>query len=149
MGLKDIMDKELWIEATVVIDSHLHCAPFWPSPNSKALVTMPENLVASTWWEELLYFYLKPPVHNFFVEESRFDGKGFKMIEYIDKYFNPSGAVNSLGYIFDLIDIKQASNKLVVSLKVHFSRVFASLKMGGMDIGLALQVGFMLRALLS
>jgi hypothetical protein len=71
------------------------------------------------------------------------------MIEYIDKYFNPSGAVDSLGCIFDLINIKQASNKLVVSLKVRFSQVFASLKMGGVDTGLALQVGFMLCALLS
>jgi hypothetical protein len=58
-------------------------------------------------------------------------------------------AVDSLGYIFDLIGIKQASNEPVVTLKVLFSQVFASLKMGGMDIGLALQVGFMLRALLS
>jgi hypothetical protein len=37
----------------------------------------------------------------------------------------------------------------VVSLRACFSRVFASLKMGGMDIGSALQVGFMLRSLLS
>jgi hypothetical protein len=149
MGLKDIMDKESWIEAKAVIKSHLHCAPFWPSLISKALITMPENLVASAWWEELLYFYLKPAVHNLFVEESQFDRKGFKMIEYIDKYLNPSGAVDSLSYIFDLIDIKQASNKPVVILKVCFSQVFDSFEMGGMDIGSALQVGFMLRALLS
>jgi hypothetical protein len=71
------------------------------------------------------------------------------MIEYINKYFNPLGAVNSFFYIFDIIDIKQASNKPVVTLKAWFSQVFASLKMGGVDIGLALQVGFMLSALLS
>ncbi len=88
-------------------------------------------------------------MHNLFVEESRFVRKGFEMIEYINKFFNPSGAVDSLGYIFDLIDIKQASNEPVVTLKAHFSQVFASLKMGGVDIRLALQVGFMLRALLS
>jgi hypothetical protein len=101
---------------------------------------MPENLVVSARWEELLYFHLKPPVHDLFVEESRFDGKGFKMIENIDKYFNLSSAVNSLGYIFDLIDIKQASNEPVVTLKARFSQVFASLKMGGVDIRLALQL---------
>jgi hypothetical protein len=125
IGLKDIMDKELWIEAKAVISSRLRHAPFWPSLTSKALVATPENLFASAWWEELLYFYLKPPVHYLFVEESGFDGKGFKMIEYINKYFNPSGAVDSLGYIFDLIIIKQASDQLVVTLKVYFSRVFA------------------------
>jgi hypothetical protein len=97
---------------------------------------MPENLVARTWREELLYFYLKPPVCNLFVEKSMFGRKGFEMIEYIDKYFNPSGAVNFLGYIFDLINIKQVSDKPVVTLKACFSRVFASLKMGGVDIGL-------------
>jgi hypothetical protein len=71
------------------------------------------------------------------------------MLEYINKYFHPSGAVNYLGYIFDLINIKQASNELVVNLKARFSQVFASLKMGGVDIRSALQVGFVLRALLS
>jgi hypothetical protein len=122
MGLKDIPDKELWIEAKAAIDFHLvRCAPFWPSPTSKALVTMPVNLVASAWWEELLYLYLKPPVRNLFVEESRFDRKGFKMIEYINKYFNPSSAVDSLGHIFDLINIKQASDNPVVILKACFS----------------------------
>ncbi len=34
----------------------------------------------------------------------------------------------------------------MVTLKARFSRVFTSLKMGGVDIGLALQVGFMLLA---
>ncbi len=65
------------------------------------------------------------------------------MIEYINKYFHPSGAVDSLGYIFNLINIKQALNKPVVTLKAQFSQVFASLKMGGVDIWLVLQVGFM------
>ncbi len=37
----------------------------------------------------------------------------------------------------------------MVSLKAQFSRVFAILKMGGISINLALQVGFMLRAFLS
>ncbi len=84
MGLKDITDKDSWIKAKTAIDLCLRCAPFWPSPTSKALVTMPDNVVASAWWEELLYFYLKPPVRDSFVEASQFDGKGFEMIEYID-----------------------------------------------------------------
>ncbi len=71
------------------------------------------------------------------------------MIDYIDKHFNPSFTVDSLGYIFDLIDIKQGQDKPVVTLRAQFSRVFASLKMGGVDIASSLQVGFMLRALLS
>jgi hypothetical protein len=117
MELKDIMDKDSWIKAKAVIDSCLCCAPFWLSPTSKAHITMPDNVVASAWWEEFLYFYLKPPVRDLFVEESRFDGKGFEMIEYINKYFHPSGAVDSLGYIYDHMDIKQASNEPVVTLK--------------------------------
>jgi hypothetical protein len=44
---------------------------------------------------------------DLFVEESHFNGKGFKMIVYIDANFNPSGAVDSLGYIFNMIDIKR------------------------------------------
>jgi len=36
----------------------------------------------------------------------------------------------------------------VITLKARFSRVFASLKMGGVSIDSALQVGFMLRSLL-
>jgi hypothetical protein len=71
------------------------------------------------------------------------------MIEHIDKYFNPSGTVDSLSHIFDLIDIKQAHDESVITLKDRFSCVFASLKMGGVAIDSALQVGFMLLALLS
>ena len=71
------------------------------------------------------------------------------MIAYIDQHFNLLGAVNSLGYIFDLIDIKQAEQESVVTLKAHFSKAFSALKMGGIGINSALQVGFMLRALLS
>jgi hypothetical protein len=71
------------------------------------------------------------------------------MIKHIEKYFNPSGAVDSLNYIFDLIDVKQASDESVITLKARFSGLFASLKLGGVAIDPALQVGFMLRALLS
>jgi hypothetical protein len=39
------------------------------------------------------------------------------MIEYIDKYFNPSGAVDSLSHIFDLINIKQTQDKSVITLE--------------------------------
>jgi hypothetical protein len=55
--------------------------------------------------------------------------------------------MDSLSYIFDLIDIKQLADKSVVTLKARFSRLFASLKMGGITIDLALQVRFMLRVL--
>jgi hypothetical protein len=88
------------------------------------------NAIASTWWEEMIVYHCKPPVLDLFVEESRFDSKGFKMITYIDVHFNPSEAVDSLGYIFDMINIKQAPEELVVTLKACFSCVFASLKMG-------------------
>jgi hypothetical protein len=88
-------------------------------------------------------------VRNLFVEEPRFDGKGFEMLNYIDKHFNPSGAINLLGYIFDMVDIKQGADKPVVTLRARFLHVFALLKMGSVDIGSALQVGFMLWSLLS
>jgi hypothetical protein len=83
------------------------------------------------------------------MEKSCFDGKGFEMINHINEHFNPSGAVNTLGYIFDLTDIKQGHDEPVVTLQAHFSWVFTSLKMGGIDIAFPLQVGFMLRTLLS
>jgi hypothetical protein len=71
------------------------------------------------------------------------------MINYIDKHFNPSATVDLLGYIFNLIDIKQGQDKPVVTLRVQFSHIFASQKLGGVDIASSLQVGFMLWALLS
>ncbi len=71
------------------------------------------------------------------------------MLAYINNHFNPSAAVDTLSSIFDLIDLKQTEDKQVVSLKAQFLRVFATLKMGGISIDLALQVGLMLRALLS
>ena len=71
------------------------------------------------------------------------------MIAHIDQHFNPSGAVDSLGYIFDLIDITQSEQESVVTLKARFSKAFSALKMGGIGIDSALQVGFMLCTLLS
>jgi hypothetical protein len=149
LGIKDVTDRDSWIEAKKIIDARLRRHPYCPGPDSKALLTTTDNATASAWWEEVINFYIKPPISDLFVEESQFDGKGFEMIEHIDKYFNPSGTVDSLSHIFDLIDIKQASDENVISLKARFSRVFARLKMGGVVIDSALQVGFMLRALLS
>ncbi len=148
MGIKDIVDKDSWTDTKKVIDARLRRAPFWPGP-SKSLVSTADNAVASAWWEEVIVFNCKPPVLDLFVEESCFDGKGFEMIAYIDVHFNPSGAVDSLRYIFNMINIKQAPEESVVTLKARFSRVFASLKMGGISIDASLQVGFMLRALRS
>ncbi len=85
---------------------------------------------------------------DLFVEEHCFDGKGFEMIAYIDHHFNPSGAIDSLGYIFDLIDIKQSDQESVFTLKARFLKAFSALKTGGISIDSALQVGFMLRSLL-
>jgi hypothetical protein len=60
----------------------------------------------------------------------KFNGKGFERLAHINNHFNPSGAVDTLSHIFDLIDLKQQDNESVVSLKAQFSRVFLSLKMG-------------------
>jgi hypothetical protein len=149
LGLKDITDKDSWTEAKKIIDARLRCHLYCRGPDSKLLATSTSNTVASAWWEEVINYYIKPPISDLFVEESRFDGKGLEMITHIDKYFNPSGTVDSLSHIFDLINIKQAQDESVITLKARFSRVFASLRMGGVAINSALQVGFMLQALLS
>ena len=112
------------------------------------LITTEANAAASVWWEEVIAYYCKPPVLDLFVEESCFDGKGFEMISHIDQHFNPSGAVDSLGHIFDLSDIKQLEQESVITLKARFLKVLSALKMGGISIDSALHVGFMLGALL-
>ncbi len=71
------------------------------------------------------------------------------MITHINQHLNPSGAVDSLAYIFDLINIKQTDHESVVTLKAWFSRLFTALRMGDINIDSALQVGFMLQVLLS
>jgi hypothetical protein len=91
---------------------------------------------------------VNPPVSDLFVGETCFDSKGFECIDHIDRHFHPSGAVDALGYIFDLIDIKQKDNKPVVSLKARVSQAFLSLKLGGISIDSVLQVSFTLCALL-
>jgi hypothetical protein len=148
LGIKPITDKDTWIDANKVIDACLCRPPYWPVP-SKELVTTADNVAASVWWEEVVAFFCKPPVLDLFVEMPKFDGKGSKMLAHINNHFNPSGTVDTLSHIFDLIDLKLKDDEPVVSLKVQFSRVFSSLKMGGISIDSALQVGFMLRALLS
>jgi hypothetical protein len=148
LGIKSILDKETWTNVKKVINAHLLCPPYWPGL-SKQLITTAENAAASSWWEEVVTFFCKLPVSDMFVKMPKFDGKGFEMLAYIDSHFNPSGAVDSLSHIFDLINIKQNDDEPVVSLKACFSRVFLSLKMGGISIDSAVQVGFMLCALLS
>jgi hypothetical protein len=116
---------------------------------SKQLVTTPKNQAASSWWEEAIYYYVKLPISNLFVENPQFDQKGFELIAHINQYFHPLGAADTLGYIFQLIDIMQGANEPVITLKARFSRLFALLEMGGVNIKPPLQVGFMLRSLLS
>jgi hypothetical protein len=128
IGLKDIVNKDSWLDAKKVIDAQLHCSSYWPGP-SKELVMTADDMLASAWWEEVIVYYCKPPVLDLFVEELDFNGKGFEMISYINAHFKPSSAEDSLGYIFDLINIKQLVNKLVVTLKAPFSHLFTSLKM--------------------
>ena len=141
----DLLDS--WMDAKKIINAQLCHTPYWPG-ESKMLITTEANATASVWWEEVIAYYCKPPVLDLLVEESRFDGKGFEMIAYIDQHFNPSGAVDSLGHIFNLIDIKQLEQGSVITLKAQFSKVFSALKMGGISINSALQVGIMIRALL-
>jgi hypothetical protein len=105
--------------------------PYCPSTTSKALVTTPKNLAASSWWEEVIYYYVKPPISDLFVENPQFNQKGFEMIAHINQYFYPLGAINTLGYIFQLIDIMPCANEAVITLKACFSCLFASLKNGG------------------
>ncbi len=99
MVFKPITDMETWTDAKQIINAHLHQAPYW-SGESKELVMTVSYATASVWWEEVIAFYCKLLVSDLFVE-----GKGFKMILHIDHH--SSGTVDSLGYIFDLIDIKQ------------------------------------------
>jgi hypothetical protein len=106
MGLKEIINKDSLMDAKKVIATHLHCAPFWPG-SSKELVTTPTNAAASAWWEEVTIYYCKPHISNLFVDELWFDRKGFEMIVYINAHFNPSRAVDCLGHIFSLINIRQ------------------------------------------
>jgi hypothetical protein len=42
------------------------------------------------------------------------------MIAHIDHHFNPSGVIDSLGYIFDLINIKHLDQESVITLKACF-----------------------------
>jgi hypothetical protein len=121
LGLKDITDKDSWINAKKIIYARLRCPPYCPGPDSKALIPTKDNQVASCWWEEVLNYYVKPPISDLLVEESWFDEKGFEMIKHIDEYLNPSGAVDSLGYIFDFINVKQASDESVITPKTWLS----------------------------
>jgi hypothetical protein len=143
LGIKPIKDKELWLNAKKNIESRLCRPPYWAG-HSGALITTDTNMAVSVWWEEVIAYFFEPPVSNLFVGETCFDGKGFERIDHINCHFHPSGAVDALGYIFDLINIKQKANEPVISLKAHFSQSFSSLKMGGISIDTALQVGFML-----
>ena len=69
LGLKDITDKDSWTEGKKIIDARLSRHPYCPGPDSKLLVTSTSNAVASAWWEEVINFYIKPPISNLFVEE--------------------------------------------------------------------------------
>jgi hypothetical protein len=148
MGIKPITDKDTWMNTKKIISTRLQRAPYWPG-ELKELVSTDANAATSVWWEEVIAYYCQPPVSDLFVEECCFDGRGFEVIAHINQHFNPSGAVDSLAYIFNLINIRQTDQESVVTLKARFSRLFTALKMGGINIDSALQVRFMLQALLS
>ncbi len=149
MGIKPITDKDSWTDAKKIIDAWLRRAPYWPRA-SKELVTTNANTAAIVlWWEDVISFYCQPLVSNLFVEDRYFDGRGFDMITHIDQHFNLLGVDDSLGYIFDLVEIRQSDKGWVVTLKTRISCLFSALKMGGINIDSALQVGFMQCSLLA
>jgi hypothetical protein len=117
LGLKDITNKDSLIKARKIINACLRRPSYCSSTTSKALVMTPANQAASSWLEEVIYFYVKPSISDLFVKNPQFDQKGFKMIAHIDQYFHPLGAVDSLGYIFQLIDLIQGTDELVIILK--------------------------------
>ena len=139
LGIRPINNKESWVNAKKIIKLRLCCPPYWAGPSGN-LITMEDIAAASGWWKEVLAFFCKPPMSNLFVGENRFDEKGFERITYINCHFHPSGALDCLGYIFDLTDIKQKDSEPVVSLKACFSKAFSALKLGGIPIDSALQV---------
>jgi hypothetical protein len=116
LGIKPITDKDKWIDAKKVIDACLHRPPNWLG-HLKELATTADNALASIWWEEVVAFFCKPPILDLFVEMPKFNGKGFEMLAHIKNHFNPSGAVDMLTHIFDLINLKQKQDEPVVSLK--------------------------------
>jgi hypothetical protein len=73
LGLKDITNKDSWIKARKIIDTHLRRSPYCSSTTSKALVTTLENQAASSWWEEVIYYYVKPPISILFVKNPQFN----------------------------------------------------------------------------
>ncbi len=64
LGLKDIINKASWIDVKKIIDAPLGCPPYCPSPDSKALITTKANQIASLWWEEVINYYVKPPISD-------------------------------------------------------------------------------------
>jgi hypothetical protein len=73
LGLKDITNKDSWIEARKIIDACICCLPYCPSVTSKTLVTTPENQAASSGWEEIIFYYVKPPISNLIVKNPQFN----------------------------------------------------------------------------
>jgi hypothetical protein len=111
MGMKQpITDKDSRTNVKKIIDPRLRRAPYWPG-ESKELVTTDANATTSVWWEEVIAYYCQPPVSDLFVEECCFDGIGVTMIANIDQHFYPFGAVDSLAYIFDLVNIRHQANR--------------------------------------
>jgi hypothetical protein len=58
LGLKNVVDKASWIDAKKIINARLCCPPYCPGPNSKALITTTANKVGSSWWEEVINYYV-------------------------------------------------------------------------------------------
>jgi hypothetical protein len=52
LGIKDVTDKETWTEAKKIIDARLRRHPYSPGPDTKLIITMTSNAVASAWWDQ-------------------------------------------------------------------------------------------------
>ena len=75
LGLKDITDKDLWIEAKKIIDARLRCPLFCLGPDFKILLMTKANTITSAWWEEVVNYYVTPPISGLFVKESGLMGR--------------------------------------------------------------------------
>jgi hypothetical protein len=113
------------------------------------LITDPSNAEASRYWEGQLRIAVKNGGLRFLFENtgSRFHGKGFEMIDVLNRHCRPDSVTNTFATLMSLFNDVQKDTEPIVEFRSRFDGMILDMARGNIIIPPLLLVMIFIRAL--
>ena len=147
--LSEIKDVKSYLDMHDEISFYLRSAEYSTGRSDALLITNPSNAEASRYWEGQLRIAVKNGGLRFLFENtgSRFHGKGFEMIEVLNRHCRPDSVTNAFTTLMSLFNDVQKDTEPIVEFRSRFDGMILDMGRGKVVIPPLLLVMIFLRAL--